>query len=93
LTILIGRSSTPIASKDRGIYLRPMIERKIRFPQDVWNAIELTAQREGMSAAAVVRIGALSYSAFSLARAGDEASDAMAGLFEAAQRTVKTWPL
>jgi hypothetical protein len=70
-----------------------MTERKIRFPDDVWSAIELTAQREGISAAEVVRIGALSYTAFSLARAGDEASEAMAGLFAEAQHTVKTWPL
>jgi hypothetical protein len=70
-----------------------MTERKIRFPNDVWNAIELTAKREGISAAEVVRIGALSYTAFSLARAGDEASDAMASLFVVAQRTVETWPL
>jgi predicted RecA/RadA family phage recombinase len=70
-----------------------MTERKIRFPNDVWAAIELTAKREGISAAEVVRVGALSYAAFSLARAGDEASDAMAGLFDVARRTVDAWPL
>lgn len=70
-----------------------MTEKKIRFPNDVWSAIELTAQREGISAAEVVRIGSLSYATFSLARAGDDASEAMAGLFAAAQRTVEAWPL
>jgi hypothetical protein len=70
-----------------------MTERKIRFPNDVWSAIELTARREGISAAEVVRIGALSYTAFSLARAGDEASDALAELFVVAQRATEAWPL
>lgn len=70
-----------------------MVEKKIRFPADVWSAVELTAQREGISAAEVVRIGTLSYTAFSLARAGDESSMAMGKLFAAAQRTVEAWPL
>jgi hypothetical protein len=70
-----------------------MTERKIRFPDDVWSAVELTAQREGISAAEVVRIGTLSYAAFSLARAGDESSVAMGSLFAAAQRTVEAWSL
>jgi hypothetical protein len=70
-----------------------MTERKIRFPNDMWSAIELTARREGLSAAEVARVGALSYAAFSLARAGDEASEAMAGLFDVARQTVQAWPL
>jgi hypothetical protein len=70
-----------------------MVEIKVRFPEDVLSAIKLTARRQGTSVAEVIRTGALSYCAFDLARAGDEASDAMAGLFAVARQTVQAWPL
>lgn len=70
-----------------------MIEKKIRFPEDEWAAIELMAKRLGLPSAQVVRTGTLSYVAYSLARAGDETTLAFDDLWAAALRVVLAWPL
>lgn len=78
----------------------PMESHSSRYPSDMWRSFELTAKREGISVAEVLRIGGLSYSSFSMARAGvdptavtDEPSRLMWELFEAARRAVEAWPL
>jgi hypothetical protein len=78
----------------------PMESHNARFPSDMWRAFELTAEREEIPVAEVLRIGGLSYSAFSMARAGveptmvtDEPSRLMWELFEAARRAVEAWQL
>jgi hypothetical protein len=71
----------------------PMTARSIRFPTDVWRAVELTAQLDGVSAAQIVRVGTLSYVAFMAGRRNDDAMLALLGLFEAARAAVDAWPL
>jgi hypothetical protein len=70
-----------------------MVEIKVRFPDDVLHAARLTAERRGTSVAEVIRTGTLSYVSFDAARAGDEASEALAELFEVAARAVAVWPI
>jgi hypothetical protein len=71
----------------------PMTARSVRFPNDVWRAIELTAEAEGVSAAQIIRVGTLSYVAFMAGRRDDEAMLGLLGLFEAARAAVDAWPL
>lgn len=63
------------------------------WPPDVWEAIKLTAKREGMTASEVIRVGTLSYVAFMLARRNDESTLAFDALWAAARETVQAWPL
>jgi hypothetical protein len=77
----------------------PMDPHTLRFPTDMWRAFELTGQREQIPTVEVLRIGGLSYSSFSMARAGvepsavisDEAAAVMWDLFVVAR--VVVWPL
>lgn len=71
----------------------PMTARSVRFPNDVWRAVELTAELEDVSAAQIVRIATLSYVAFMAGRRDDEAMLGLLGLFEAAHAAVDAWPL
>jgi hypothetical protein len=88
-------SSVPLA---RGYAIRdpcPVGSRShpIRFTDDVWNAIRLAADHQGISAAEFVRIGALSYAAYCVGRRGDEVTGAFDELFDSARRLLEVWPL
>lgn len=66
---------------------------QITFPDDLWAAIHIAAQKEGMTRGEIVRIGTLSYVAFMAARRGDQATGGFDELWEAARRLVAVYPL
>jgi hypothetical protein len=70
-----------------------MTAHSVRFPHDVWRAVELTAEIEETSAAEIIRIGTLAYVSFMAGRRDDEAMLGLLGLFEAARAAVDAWPL
>lgn len=70
-----------------------MSSRRVRFTDDEWGAIEYAAQAEGLPASEIVRIGALSYCAFMLARRGDEMAERFDRLWQAGRDLVVEYPL
>jgi hypothetical protein len=71
----------------------PSRRHQITFPDDMWAAVEIAAQKDGMTRGEIVRIGTLSYVAFMAARRGDQASGGFDDLWEAARRLVELYPL
>jgi hypothetical protein len=63
-------------------------EHVIRFAPDVWSAIRIQAERQGVSAA-----GALSYAAFCAARNNDEVTAGFDALWAAARELLQHYPL
>jgi hypothetical protein len=81
-----------------------MVERKIRYPEDVWRAGELLAEILDVPVAEIGRIGFSSYVAFlmgRLSKEGHPAAESLWGLFDetkqawldAGERAAKNWPL
>lgn len=89
----IDRSLVLSAQAEPALYRPIMVEFKVRVPEDVHRAMKLTAQRQGTTVAGVARTSIVSYVSFDLARAGDEASEAVGDLFDAARRATEAWPL
>lgn len=79
-----------ISGHDAGV---PLESHSIRFPADVWAAIENSARHQGISASAFVRIGALSYAAYSIARRGDEVPEGFDKLWTAARDLLAVYDL
>lgn len=71
----------------------PSRRHQITFPDDLWSAVEIAAEKDGMSRGEIVRIGTLSYVAFMAARRGDQATSGFDELWEAARRLVAVYPL
>jgi hypothetical protein len=71
----------------------PMDSITVRFPTDVRSAIRIEAEKQGVSEAALIRIGTLSYVAFCVARRGDRVTEAFDALWRAARELLDVYPL
>jgi hypothetical protein len=71
----------------------PMNSVTVRFPADVRSAIRIEAEKQGVSEAALIRVGALSYVAFCVARRGDKVTEAFDALWDAARKLLEVYPL
>jgi hypothetical protein len=71
----------------------PMNSVTVRFPADVRSAIRIEAEKQGVSEAAIIRVGALSYVAFCVARRGDKVTEAFDALWDAARELLEIYPL
>lgn len=70
-----------------------MISKSTRWPEDVWSAVQIAAERDGMTPGEIIRIGTLSYVAFMAARRGDHVTEGFDRLWEAARELLQDYPL